>query len=186
MAGGGLVDPRELAGAELPQLEQRFRGGHCRPLADGAVLAAPAAGQGRDRRCRLHRAADPGGGLRAAADQARRNHRAERRRTRRRSTRSARRRDRAPITSWVWTSSGATYSPACSTARGYRSRWRSSRPRSRSAIGVTVGMIAAYYRGWVDTRAVPPDRRGAGVPDPAARESAWLPPARWAMDARAD
>ena len=37
------------------------------------------------------------------------------------------------------------------------------------AIGVTMGMIAGFYRGWVDTVIARVDRRPARVPGPAAR-----------------
>ena len=40
------------------------------------------------------------------------------------------------------------------------------------------GMIAGFYRGWVDTGALAADRRAARVPDPAARRSASPRPAR--------
>ena len=47
--------------------------------------------------------------------------------------------------------SGATSSSACSTARRRRSRWRCSRRVGSVALGVLMGLLAGYFRGWVDT-----------------------------------
>ena len=156
-----------------------------RALADAAVLAPPAGGQGRDGRCgfivllilvaifaplivKLVGAHPPNQQNPTALDAFGTADGPDRRRT-----------------SSASTSSAATCSPRRSTARACRSRWRSSRPAISVIIGVTVGLVAGFFRGWVDTIALAPDRRAARVPDPAAGASAWRRPARSATAASA-
>ena len=76
---------------------------------------------------------------------------AQRAELRTRSTRSARPPRPATATSWAPTRSGATSSAARSTARASRSRSAFIATGLIVVIGVTLGMIAGYYRGAVDT-----------------------------------
>ena len=70
-----------------------------------------------------------------------------------RSARRLRPPARAPAASTrsASTRSAATSSRACSTAPRCRSRSPSSAPGLSVLIGVTMGLIAGFYRGWVDT-----------------------------------
>ena len=125
-------------------------------------------------------------GLRAADHQARRARPARTCRTRRRSTRSARR--PGPSADHIF---GVDQLGRDVFARVlYGARVSLEVAIVATALSVVdrrrrSGMIAGFYRGWVDTVHLAPDRRAARVPDPAARRSASRRPARSATAASA-
>ena len=67
------------------------------------------------------------------------------------------------------TSSGATCSRGSSGARARRCRPASSRRCWRMVVAVPIGLVAGYYRGWVDAVIARVDRRAARVPVPDPR-----------------